>query len=400
MPSRYSLHIGVSNYDGTSETASPKDLANAAKDASSMFQYCKFIEFFHKSVLLLNEQVDMGTVLDSLYYFSQICRPGDLFVLSYAGHGTTVRGDVERFPTLTRTYRENLLRAHGEPGTLMYDKKDKKWTLDSAADNAWLINKTDLFFDNLLTLLIKCFDPGVKILSINDSCQNASMIDTHNLPLSENAIKELENLCLASAWAAKSSSNKTKIQNIFVKLRQVNKQKIKQGVIIMSSVWEFDFARDSGYLNKDNGLYTSNLLKVLLNESPRDYFDLHDRVHTRVKKELQDHYNSITNFVEKFCNARPNAFNNAQLQQLRNGTMSNQDFYAMVEKYLDKADRLTHLPASLTGGARYSKIEQLFNYKWEHYKQKTINLLSPYMNEDLANQFTPGFSDLKPFSVS
>lgn len=398
MASRYSLHIGVSKYAGTADGAFPKDLANAANDAQTMYQYCRFLEFFTKSTLLLNEQVDLGSTIDGLYYYSQICRPGDLFVLTYAGHGQLVSGDVERIKSLSRNYRDELKLSHGEPGMLKYDKKKREWVLESAADTAWLINNTDRFYDNLLTLMIKCFEPGVRILSINDSCNNASMIDTHNLSLSDNAIKELESNCLASQFARSSTVNSTKIQNIFVKLRQVNKQKMKQGVISMSSVWEMDAARDAGYLNKNNGLYTANLMKVLIDESPQTYFELHSKVHDYVKKELNDYYDGLS-FANKFYTAKLKNLSATDKATVSSPGLTNPQFYAIVEKYLDQSDKDLYLPSSLTGNARYLKIEQLFQPKWRHYQMRTVNRLAPYMIEDLADEFTPGFTKMRPFKT-
>lgn len=394
MPSRYSLHIGISQYNGTNE---PKDLTNSVNDANINYSYCKHIEFFDKSIILTNSQVDLGVLVNYFYYFSQICRKGDLFVFTYAGHGVAVTGDSE-FTDLKRGWESKLTKAHGEERTVAYNKKFRKWLLTSAADNAWLINNNDYFYDNLLTLLIKCFEPGVRILAINDSCQNASMIDTHNLSMSENAFKTLRSNVLASNWAKQSKANETKIYNIFEKLKITNEQKIKQGVIVMSSVWEFDLANDSGINNKNNGLYTGKFFEKIL--FSKNYYDLHQKIHDEIKSEYTNYFNSINLFVDKFYLSHYKKLTEENRKKLTTpNSFTNEQFYKLVEGFLDKADVAKELPPSLTGNDRYSKIEKMFEYKWKHYVMKTINLLSPWLNTDLADEFTPGFSSLKPFKL-
>lgn len=392
MANKYSLHIGISKYNGAN---SPKDLKNPVNDALALYRVCNNLKMFDESVILKNEQVNFGTLVDKFFYFSQLCKKGDLFVFTYAGHGVDIGGDKE-YSDLKHGYRERLKKAHGEPGKVTWNKKYKKWMLESGSESAWLINNKDYFYDNLLTLLIKCFAPGVRILAIMDSCQNASMIDTHNLPLSDYAINDMESKVLTSRFAIASQANSNKIKNIFHKLKIVNKQNLSQAVIVMSAVWEKDSAWDSGVLNNINGLFSGNMLFNL--PSAINYFDLHSKIYSSVQTELKNYYDQFeNNFKAKAIITLRSRLSVETIELLCSSSTSDEVFFSMVEKSLNLSDVLRELPASLVGTARHDKIARMFEYKWKHYRMNTIHLLSPYYNDDLA-YLSPGFENSAPFS--
>lgn len=136
-----SLHIGLNSVDPASYEgwSGPLDACEAdARDLTALARQ----EGFAASVTLLTKEATRARVLAELARAVAAAKPGDLFVLSFSGHGGQVR-DLNR------------------------DEID-------GLDETWCLFDGQLVDDELYLELAR-FVPGVRVLVLSDSCHSGTV---------------------------------------------------------------------------------------------------------------------------------------------------------------------------------------------------------------------------------
>lgn len=137
----YSLHIGLNlvhpdYYDGWDGALNACEL-----DAESMALLAQEANFENQG-MLLTEQATRDNVLDAIRLAAKKCSAGDIFLITYSGHG----GQVPDF------------REQGDGGS----------------DETWCLYDGQLLDDELV-LAWQDFAKGVRILIISDSCHSGGI---------------------------------------------------------------------------------------------------------------------------------------------------------------------------------------------------------------------------------
>lgn len=132
-----SLHIGLNEVDTVNYDGSPWTLPSGENDASSMRDIADSQNFQWN--LLMTDQATAQNVLDAIDQAANTLNSGDIFVLTYSGHGSQ-----------------------------MYDERWNEYY------DVWLL------YDRMLTsheLFMRWarFKPGVRVFYITDSCFNGTM---------------------------------------------------------------------------------------------------------------------------------------------------------------------------------------------------------------------------------
>jgi len=135
-----SLHIGVNAVDPASYGA-PFELIACEADARDMARIAKARGA--KTKLLLTAKATCDAVLEAIAKASSELEPGDLFFLTYSGHGGQVQ-DVDG------------------------DEKDDQ------LDETWCLFDSQLRDDDINTALAS-FAEGVRILMLSDSCHSGTV---------------------------------------------------------------------------------------------------------------------------------------------------------------------------------------------------------------------------------
>ncbi len=286
MAKGYALHIGINKY------GSPifKDLRNPCNDANSMRQITKSQQRFDKVSILTDSQVTLGNIVCGLLYYSQITQPGDIFVFTYAGHGTHT-SPFRDYQYSQNQFNQRYLLSNGDENRNQYEFNHikKRWYRMSDIDAAIVIPDKTLLSDDILTLLLKCFKPGVRIVTIFDACESATMVDLNPKPLTDMGMFNLHQKLLTSPNARASQRNYDFIARMIDVLEHANELNMRAGLISMSAVFEEDQAKDSHpYEPSNNGFFTHTLLKVWnQGRFSGNYFDFHSEIFDTIRSELR-----------------------------------------------------------------------------------------------------------------
>jgi Subtilase family/Caspase domain len=142
MPKGFSLHLGVNvvdrqHYGNLTELQAAVNDAQDYRALAAQFNYAQ-------SVLLRNEEVTAQRVLSEIASMAQKLAPGDIFLLTYSGHG-------------------------GQIDDPMFYRRD-----DQGPDETWCLFDRQLLDDELYEAF-GAFARGVRILVISDSCHSGTM---------------------------------------------------------------------------------------------------------------------------------------------------------------------------------------------------------------------------------
>jgi hypothetical protein len=153
MAKGISLHIGIDKYDNRAYCDRYRyhllRLPNCCNDAQAYQKFAKPAGF--DTAILLNEQATAKALLHGIDEIARRMQSGDLFFLSFSGHGGQVYdkdGDEQR-----HQYKGY------EP-----DNKDETWCLHD-----------QMVIDDELFVALGRFRPGVRLLVVSDSCHSGSV---------------------------------------------------------------------------------------------------------------------------------------------------------------------------------------------------------------------------------
>jgi len=136
-----SLHIGINEANPAAYPGGISSLSGCINDAIA-YRKMAVQAGFQKSAELHNSQATIEQVTSYIYHAAEHLQSGDIFFVSYAGHGASVRD-----------------RSGDEP-----DRQDETWCLYNG-----------MLLDDYLYSLWARFKPGVRLLVISDSCHSGSV---------------------------------------------------------------------------------------------------------------------------------------------------------------------------------------------------------------------------------
>ncbi len=233
MAKGISLHIGLNEVDPNHYVGWKGELNACEADAEDMNDIAKSQGF--KSTLLLTKQATRDTVIKSIKNAANALGKGDIFFISYAGHGGQV-------PDRNR------------------DEADYQ-------DETWCLYDGQLIDDELYEFWA-LFQQGVRILVISDSCHSGTVTRdpvgfdfssiTRGPAAEELGIVDAKARFMPAANAAKTyRANKTFYDQIQVHLPK-KRSKIAARVRLISGCQDNQRSLDGTF----NGLFTGQLLKV------------------------------------------------------------------------------------------------------------------------------------------
>jgi len=141
MPTGYSLHIGLNYVDPNKYVGKHLPLQACINDANAMLEIAKN-EGYQFSTKILNEQATRDNTLNKINEMSTLAQAGDIFFLTYSGHG----------------------------GTIENDDPDDYFT-----DETWCLYDGELL-DNEIFAAFKKFNKDVRIFVISDSCHSGTVV--------------------------------------------------------------------------------------------------------------------------------------------------------------------------------------------------------------------------------
>lgn len=224
-----SVHIGLNEVDPNHYRDGNGDpwkgeLAACENDARSMAKLAGE-QGFDVRPAVLTRQATADHVVSEVRAVAQDLKPGDMFFLTYSGHGGQV---VNTNPD---------------------DDPE-----DDTLDETWCLYDRQLLDDELFALFSE-FRPGVRILVFSDSCHSGTVAranppEPQSLPIA----KQLP-LAVAEATEQNNSDLYAAIQ------RQVPSKRITRlgaSVTLLSGCQDHEFSRDGD----ENGAFTGALLKA------------------------------------------------------------------------------------------------------------------------------------------
>lgn len=156
MATGKSLHIGLNSVDAAAYGGWSGDLAACEADAQDMRDIC-VAQGFQSSIMLTSEATS-AAVLAAFDEAAQALTAGDVFLVSYSGHG-------------------------GQMPDTSGDEPDK-------LDETWVLYDRQVLDDELYAKWTQ-FAPGVRIVVLSDSCHSGSVVSAQLAARGEAAVGAL-----------------------------------------------------------------------------------------------------------------------------------------------------------------------------------------------------------------
>jgi hypothetical protein len=263
MPTKgHSLHLGLNLVDPAHYGGWDGELTACEFDAKDMRALAQE-RGFAQSTLLLTPQATAAAVIAAISAAAAALNPGDLFLLTYSGHGGQVPD------------RNNETKA--EP-----DRQDETWVLYDRQ-----------LIDDELWALWKKFKTGVRILVLSDSCHSGTV--TKAMPAFLNAGPAAKNAprvrLMPPARAAQVYRAHAKMYDaIQKKAGPAEKSTVKSSIILISGCQDNQLSLDGAR----NGLFTETLKKVWnKGQFNGPYRTFRDRIVNRMPSSQTPNYYTV-----------------------------------------------------------------------------------------------------------
>jgi hypothetical protein len=229
MARGYALNIGLNSVDPKHYQGWDGQLTACEFDAEDMSAIARSCEI--SSEVLLTKKATRAAVLEQINKAAKVCKPGDLFFLTYSGHG-------------------------GQLPDLSDDEPD-------GYDETWCLYDGELV-DDELHLALGDFAEGVRILVLSDSCHSGTVT------------KMLLHRAMAATGSGDGPSPKLRFMpwDVAARVYRANRafydpilkseklrkaeESVKASVLLISGCQDNQFSLDG----MANGLFTGTLLKV------------------------------------------------------------------------------------------------------------------------------------------
>ena len=223
MSQGISVHIGLNRVDPAQYEGWDGQLAACEADAKDMRDLAKK-QKFKSSTLLLTKAATAQAVTDAILGAAKTLKAGDLFLLSYSGHG-------------------------GQVNDTNGDEKDP-----GRMDETWVCYDRQLIDDELYALWGK-FKAGVRILVLSDSCHSGTV--TRAVPAFVSGGPRVRAMPLTVVRAVQAAHARL-YKGIQDAHPAAEKTRVKASVLLISGCMDNQFSQDGDR----NGLFTGTLKKV------------------------------------------------------------------------------------------------------------------------------------------
>ncbi len=236
MPKGISLHIGLNRVDPAHYQGWDGELTACEFDAKDMRTIAQK-QKFASSRLLLSAEATAGAVIQAIIDAAKECRKGDLFWITYSGHGGQVPDTNHDEKTLRTGLRDNL-------------------------DETWVLYDRQLVDDELYVLWGK-FRQGVRILVFSDSCHSGTVVKAPASFLSAAAAGAVPS-GPAIRWLPLAQSERVYRANrqLYDAIQRDNptaeRTRVRGTVLLISGCMDNQFSMDG----PRNGAFTGALRKV------------------------------------------------------------------------------------------------------------------------------------------
>lgn len=290
MSKSYSLHLGLNHVDPKHYEGWTGELNACENDAKSMKQIAEYYKF-QKSDCYLNQTATRESLINTLEKFSAELEDGDLFLLTYSGHG-------------------------GQLPDLNNDEND-------GFDETWCLYDGQ-FLDDELILYFSKFKEGVHIVVLSDSCHSGTMIKESNyraLNKLDYTKSKSENKLYKYMPKEVSSktfqSNKSSYETIFEKVKDIIPEP-KATIRLISGCQDNQYSSDGFY----NSLFTRRLLQVWNSGRFKgNYLEFHKSIVNLMPPEQTPNHLIIGKYNKKFDKQEP--FTNKSIDDTSNNTKPN-----------------------------------------------------------------------------
>ena len=257
MPKGISLHIGLNTIDPAHYSDVFPLLKGPEFDAEDMRAIAEKMGFDPE--VMLSPEATRSAVLNKISEAAQALMSGDIFLITFSGHGSNLPGN------------EN-------------DSKDETWCMFDGQ-----ISDNELFHHYCE------FKEGVRILVVSDSCHSGTVIKLHGSAVAKRLPDETESFTYLS--------NKTFYDNIRKALPERNEQDLKATIKLLAACQDNQEAEDDDF----NSLYTRELKKVWQQGSFQgNYQQFHDALLARFNNTLQTpNYEKLGKTNPKYDNQKP-----------------------------------------------------------------------------------------------
>lgn len=260
----YHLAVGLNSVDPTHYQGWSGDLVGCENDARDMADVGFDSGFTHQTLLLTKDAV-AEHVLSTLKTYCQLAKPGDLVLFTNSSHGG-------QLPDLNGDEADKM-----DETIVMYNRE----VVDDELAAVWSLAK-----------------PGVRILTISDSCHSGTVVRAMGVPgMISRASREISPAVGRLVYAAN--------KDVYDPILKDKKLKEHKGQI-QASVLHIGACLDNqtAYDGDQNGLFTENLLRVLKG-NPKSYGDLVALVRRGMPPDQSPDFRYAGPLMQSFVSSRP-----------------------------------------------------------------------------------------------
>ena len=257
MPKGISLHIGLNNIDPGHYSDVFPVLKGPEFDAEDMRAIAGKMGFEPEK--LISPEATREAVLSRISQAAQALEAGDIFLITFSGHGSNLPGKEK-------------------------DGKDETWCMydGEVSDNE--------LFDRYCE-----FREDVRILVVSDSCHSGTVIELHG----NRVVKSLPDETARYTYR----SNQAFYDNIRTTLRERSKEDLKASIKLLAACQDNQAAEDDDF----NSLYTRELKSVWQHgDFQGNYQEFHNALLARFDNSLQTpNYEMLGKTNTKYDNQKP-----------------------------------------------------------------------------------------------
>ena len=248
MPKGLALAIGLNSVNPKHYGGWSGDLNACEADAEDMANISKSGKFKVKT--LLTKAATRKNVVAEISKAAKTLKAGDIFMLSYSGHG-------------------------GQLPDMNNDEPDSQ-------DETWCLYDGEMVDDELYAEFGK-FKPDVRILVFSDSCHSGTVVKmayyqaTGNVKTPAIGSSNAKYRFMPSDVALRTYRNNRKFYDAILSDKAIAgaQEKVKASVLLLSGCQDNQFSADGDF----NGLFTGQLLKVWKNGNFKgDYKKFHKAI--------------------------------------------------------------------------------------------------------------------------
>ncbi|MBL8002299.1 MAG: caspase family protein [Flavobacteriales bacterium] len=262
MAKGISLHIGLNSVDPLAYEGWSGDLAACEFDAKDM-KALAAKQGFTSSTVLLTKKATADAVLNGILAASAKLKSGDIFFLTYSGHGGQVKdknGDEE----------------------------------DDRMDETWCLYDREVIDDELYALYSK-FAAGVRILVLSDSCHSGTVMRMRN-------VGPRKRFMPPAIGKRVYEAHKAMYDGIQRRTKASEKTTVKASGILISGCMDNQESSDGDR----NGLFTGTMKAVWANgKFKRNYRSFRDAIVARMPSDQTPNYFTIGKPSPAFEAQRP-----------------------------------------------------------------------------------------------